>query len=283
MRPWPALVLAACTFDTSGVAEGDDDGKGSDSSGKDGTTGSTSTSSDATLTTSVGESTTASPESSGTSSDEGSSTSPESSESTDGGMPGPVCGGKLWEAQLDVDPTMLDINGDHVPDWEFSNGEFPTRTLMDGVWLVPIETSIRTMPDETFATRTIVAFRGRATEEGGRALSTSVTLQPTGGAVMRLLVTLSLENTGSQTVTVEAAVSDMAAMQLAVVPDLLADPIEITLDLDPVAMQAGITVAGTDIGDYFLPMYSGESPSFVAVGTRSLAGELDRVLVESCP
>lgn len=282
MQRWPALALAvvACSFDPSGV--GEDDGKGSESSGK-GSSSSTSTSTDATLTTSVGESSTASPESSGTSSSETTTSLESSSESTDGGMPGPVCGGKLWEAQMDVDPTTLDINGDDVPDWEFSDGAFPVGTLMGGVWLVPTETSIRTRPDEAFATRTIVAFRGRALEQGGRALSTSIALTPSEGAVMRLMVTLSLETNGTQSATIEAAVDEMSGMQLAQVPDLLADPVEITLDLDPAAAQAGITVAGTDIGDYFLPTYAGESPSAVVIGARTLAAEVDRVLVESCP
>ncbi|HWB74732.1 MAG TPA: hypothetical protein VG755_07245 [Nannocystaceae bacterium] len=283
MRRWSLLSLAfaACTFDTSGVGEGDDDGKGSDTSSKDPTTSSTST--DATLTTSVGESTTPSTESSTTSSETTMSLESSSEDTGTGGMPGPVCGGKLWEAQMDVDPTMLDVNGDHVPDWEFSSGEFPERSLMGGAWIVPTETSIRTRPDEPFATRTIVAFRGRAIEQGGRALSTSIALTPSEGAVMQLLVTLSLENDGSQTATIEAAVSAMAGMQLAAVPGLLAEPVEITIDLDPAMAQAGITVAGTDIGNYFLPMYGGESPAAVVIGARMLAAEVDRVLVESCP
>lgn len=273
-----ALVIVACTFDTSGVAE--DDGKGSDTSGG---SSSTSTSSDTKATTSVGEGSTASTETSSASSESSGALESSSEDTGTGGQPGPVCGGMLWEAQMDVDPTMLDTNGDHVLDWEFSSGAFPSNTLMDGVWLVPTQTSIRTMPDEAFATRTIVAFRGRAVDPGGRALSTSIGLTPSEGNVMQLLVTLSLETTGMQTVTIEAAVDERTGMLLAQVSDQQPEPLEITLDLDPGAARAGITVAGTDIGDYYLPTYPGTITPAVTIGARMLAAEVDRVLVESCP
>src|SRR4051812_44567873 len=72
------------------------------------------------------------------------------------------CGGKRWVADFSSDPTVLDVDGDQIPDWIYrGGGAFPTNQLANGAWHIPMATlpPLDTRPVYDFATKTIIHVR----------------------------------------------------------------------------------------------------------------------------
>ena len=51
---------------------------------------------------------------------------------------------------------------------KFSDGDFPDDTVVDGVWQVPAETTMRTQPSNAFSSRVVANVRLRAVATGWR-------------------------------------------------------------------------------------------------------------------
>jgi hypothetical protein len=202
--------------------------------------------------------------------------------STTGTGGGPACGGLVWTAAMDADPTALDGNADAIPDWSFE-GTFPTEALVGGVWQAAAGTSLATSPDDTFAGRTVIDVRLRTVEVGVRGAAFLVYLGQDDETVSPLWVNIRLEPDTTQSATVGGRTAPTTNQQLASLDGMSSDFVEVHLDADVVAGQVAITVAGQDLGTHALPSFTGTEPHHAEVGAQLFAAEIDFVTVERCP
>jgi len=200
---------------------------------------------------------------------------------TTGTSGGPICGGLVWDAQMDVDPTTLENNGDGVPDWAF-DGPFPVETLVGGVWQAAPMSWLRTSPDDPFAGRVIVDVRLRSVAIGTRGATFAVNTGQDDDTVSFMFVNVRLFEGGTQTVTVGGRTDPMTAMQLVQAPALPADFVDVHLDADVVAGQVAVIIAGVDYGTHAMPSYVGTADPYAVVGASMFAAEIDAVTIERC-
>jgi hypothetical protein len=195
---------------------------------------------------------------------------------------GPVCGGLVWAAQMDVDPTTLDDNGDGGPDWSFDGGAFPMGALVGGVWQAGPSTRLVTEPEDTFAGRVIIDLTMRTVETGLRGATFGINTGLDDASVAGVLVNVGLDANGLQTVTIGGRVSAEMATPLVTVPDLDAELVDIHLDVDVDASQVAVVVEAVDYGAFALPTYDGVEPPHAQVGAGNLAAEIDSITIERC-
>lgn len=287
----PGLLAwaAACAFDSSGTggdagsaAAGDASTAGPGSDTGPGMTSTTGGSSGGTTldTTATG------PDTSGTAATapESSTTEPPgTSEGTTGILGGPNCGGKWWDAQMDADPTAQDLDGDGVNDWDLQGGDFPAGALMDGVWHVASNSTLRTQPDDAFAQRVVVALRMRNAQMGTRGATFGVNLGQDDDTVTPLWVSMRREADDTQVVTIGGRSDPDTNVPLLSVPGLPSEMIDVNLDVDVVAGEVAVVVDGVDQGVVMPPSFVDAPPARAIVGANSTPAEIDFVNVESCP
>jgi hypothetical protein len=201
----------------------------------------------------------------------------------DEGGGGPTCGGIVWRAEMDVDPTTLEENGDGLPDFEFNGGAFPQDGLADGIWAAAPDTYIRTVPDDPLANRVIVALSMRTTAVGERGALFWANLGQEDDSVTRLWMDVAKTAEGGQVALIGGYSAQDVPEVLLMVEDLGEGFIDVMFDADPDSGEVAVLVAGEDHGTLQLPSYNGSNPQAAAIGALEAAAEIDYVEVESCP
>lgn len=276
MAKWPYFLLTlvvGCGSD-EGVGDSADVDVGDDAGTTDGADDATSNDDSATEAT-------VDPSTDGSSDPD--TTGDDDSSAGDSGPVGPTCGGFVWRAEMDVDPTTLDDNGDSTSDWEFNGGAFPADGIVDGVWQAGPDSYIRTLPDDPLANRVIVTLSMRTVMATDRGALFWANLGQDDETVTRLWLDVALDETGNQIAVVGGYSDAMTPEMLLNVPDLGTDFIDVVFDADPVAGEVAVTIAGVDHGTLSLPSYAGSNPQAAAVGALEANAEIDSVSIERCP
>jgi hypothetical protein len=278
MARWPLLFacLLGCSLDSPSGGGGDGAGFSESTGEPDDPTTGDPTMADGNVDDGMTEATAEGPITTDASSeDEGSS--------DDGGPSGPTCGGVFWRAEMDVDPTTLDDNGDDLQDWEYNAGAFPADTIVDGVWQAAPGAYVRTLPDNPLATRVIINLRLRATSENPRGALFWANLGQEDDSVTRLWLEISLGAGGKQRALVGGYSTSDTPEVLLDVPDLGTDFINVVFDADPDTGEVDVLLGGVDRGTLQLPSYAGSNPQAAAIGTLDASAEIDTAIVEVCP
>jgi hypothetical protein len=204
------------------------------------------------------------------------------------------CGGKRWVADFSSDPTVLDVNGDQIPDWIYrGGGTFPTSQLSGGIWHIPSATlpPLDMRPAQDFTTRTIVRLRlkGALPNSGSKGavfyMNVGFTAPVAGMTTYAtLLVDAKRENNATQTLSLWVMDTTGAETRPAMTSGLPDQFQDVKLDIDPVLLNVTVTTPG-QIGTYslFRQPPTSISPRFFSALGYSTAGDFDFVSVEVCP
>lgn len=184
--------------------------------------------------------------------------------------PLPSCTAKLaWNAEFDVNPTTFDGNGDGTADWIMDRGAaFNPATLMGGQWRPTGGSILDTRPLHPFDARTLVFARMQN-------LSVNLNQFPAWGAIvwanlmnyspqmMAVALFLRHEPTGGQTLTLYMR-SGPEVARWEGLPDR---PIDVALDLDPIARTARVWIDGAYRGQWPIPLVNQVMDEFATVAT----------------
>lgn len=205
------------------------------------------------------------------------------------------CGGKRWVADFSSDPTVLDVNGDQIPDWIYrGGGAFPTVELSNGVWHIPSANRppLDTRPVNDFSTKTIVHARLKGSlpnngTKGAVVYMNFAFTPPIAGntTFATALVDAKKENNGTQTLTLwtldgggnESAVSSTVGL-----PDQFLD---VTIELDPTVPS--VKLVGPTQSTLIPVVRRGGNDNgvarFFSLLGYSTAGDFDYISIEVCP
>ena len=219
-----------------------------------------------------------------------------------------ACAGSTrWSADFTegpIDPTMLDRNGDGIPDWVVRGGApFPTDEVQGGAWVLSGSTiALDTNPPQDFLTRTIGSVRLRNTIAGtsgsgfGADFWFNVAWTDAGFVVAYLDVVLEPDST--QTATVVSWMNNPAwatnhslDAYIAVPVVTLAglDPggfVDAPLDIDPTVPAVTVTIDGAALGTFALLSYTNAAD--VGIHSATLAtldgtAEFAYATIDVCP
>jgi len=199
-----------------------------------------------------------------------------------------LCGGKVWQTDFSTDPTQLDGNGDGTNDWMLRDGSpFPTSQLVAGVWQTPNASQpLDTQPKQPFLTRTIIHVRMRnTTTSGSKGAVFWINVGYDGsGTFAPLFVDVKLQSNNTQSALVMRKTSAGVEQNVATLPGLGTDFVDVDLDIDPTTLMFTYAIAGST-GTATLNRQTGSTATdeWATAVAFSVASEFDSVRVEVCP
>ena len=196
------------------------------------------------------------------------------------------CGGTVWFADFNGDPTQQDLNLDGVDDWSMrDNSPFPTSQLTGGTWLSPVSApELDSRPSQPFLTRTIVDVRMRNTSTccaRGAVFWINVAVEDAG--FVPLFVDVKLTGADSQTVKLVRGSASGVDDQFASVSGLDGDFVDVHLDIDPVALRVDYVAAGVTGSADLIRRNIAITDGWATLTAFSSEAEFDEVRVEVCP
>ena len=199
----------------------------------------------------------------------------------------PTCGGKVWLADFSSDPTLLDLNGDGVPDWAMRDGSlFPVSQLTDGIWSVPAGSQpLDSQPKQTFTTRTLVhgRMRGKTVNSVNGAQFWINVDYDGSGMFAPLFVEAILQADNTQTLTVWTKMPPSTELQLTQVTGLTTDFLDFDLDINPATPSVQFTGGGVSTDLTLMRLASTATDQWATVTASSQAADFDYLRVEVCP
>lgn len=197
------------------------------------------------------------------------------------------CGGKQWHADFSSDPTMLDQNGDGVPDWALRDGTpFPVDELGGGVWSEPAPgRPLDTQPKQPFVTRTLVHGRMRGTAvDGARGAVFWINVgYDVAGTFAPVYVDAKLQADTSQTLSLWTKTSAGVEVALATLDGFSNEFIDFDLDIDPGTLAVRFATARGTSTFTAIRQSSSALDQWATVVAYSTAAEFDDVRIEVCP
>jgi len=153
----------------------------------------------------------------------------------------------LWELKFDRNPTTMDINGDGLGDWSLSPGPtFTMGQLSGGVWTTSSDTLL-TEPASDFTGVTVVDLRMQATAVGATA-GFAINAARSDDFCVPLSAALKLESDGTQTLTLLLRINGTTSVPVISYAQLRAQPTDVHLIIDPVAMGVAVSINGVQKG-----------------------------------
>jgi hypothetical protein len=214
----------------------------------------------------------------------------------DGAVPPPIdatppdasglCGGMVWFADFNGDPTQQDLNQDGVDDWAMRNDSaFPAGQLTGGTWLSPVSApELDSRPSQPFLTRTIVDVRMRNTDTccaRGAVFWINVAIED--GGFVPLFVDVKLTGADSQTAKLVRKSASGADDQFAMISGLDGDFVDVHLDIDPVTPRVEYVVAGAGGSANLIRQNVAITDGWATLTAFSSESEFDEIRVEVCP
>jgi len=155
----------------------------------------------------------------------------------------------FWEADFSTDPTILDVNGDGVGDWDCrGGGSFDSGRLGAGVWNA--DATLDTCPNNNFTELTTVDVSFWDKKVGGNGAVFWVNADWGDGRVAPIFAFLQLQEDSKQTLTVFHKWDDGTPLPLVSVGGLPNNFVQLRLLIDPDLDTVNVRVNGDEIGTY---------------------------------
>ena len=139
----------------------------------------------------------------------------------------------VWETRFDVDPTTEDRRVDGTGDWRTRDAsDFDVTSLVNGVFVAYGE-ELDTAPNHNFDKTTTVNVRLRNTSMGGQGALFGINADWSGSTAVPIFAALQLQSDATQTLKVFWNKSNSISQEVAVVPGLSADFVEIRIVIEP--------------------------------------------------
>jgi hypothetical protein len=159
-----------------------------------------------------------------------------------------------WRADFSANPTSQNANGDAVADWALAGGgALADATLINGVWYA--SGALETRPLNDFTTNTIVEARCRNTSVGGNGAVVQINADRQGGQYAPLLVYVTRQSDGTQTLQLLGKSSDAVTTQLFARTNLPAEFIRFRLLIVPQSNVVNVSINDEDQGSFTYPTY----------------------------
>ena len=183
-----------------------------------------------------------------------------------------------WRTDFDSNPTTANANSDSVPDWVYAgSGSFNPSSLIGGVWYA--SGALQTRPLSDFTTTTILESRCRNTTVGGNGAVIRINADRQGGQYAPLLVYVSRQADGSQTLTLNGKTSDATTKVLCSRTKLSSGFIHIRLTILPQNNVVNLTINDEDQGTFAYPTYppSIATDRYVTLSADTSQAEFDSI------
>jgi hypothetical protein len=159
-----------------------------------------------------------------------------------------------WRADFSANPTSQNANGDAVADWALAGGgALADATLINGVWYA--SGALETRPLSDFTSNTIVEARCRNTSAGGNGAVVQINADRQGGQYAPLLVYVTRQSDGTQTVQLLGKSSDAVTTRLFARSNLPAEFIRFRLLIVPQSNVVNLSINDEDQGTFTYPTY----------------------------
>jgi hypothetical protein len=183
-----------------------------------------------------------------------------------------------WRADFDTNPVTANANGDSVPDWVYAgSGSFNSSSLIGGVWYA--SGALQTRPLSDFTTTTFLEARCRNTTVGGNGAVVRINADRQGGQYAPLLVYVTRQADGSQTLSLNGKTSDAATKVLCSRTKLSSGFIRFRLTILPQNNVVNLAINDEDQGTFTYPTYTPSSATdrYVTISADTSQAEFDSI------
>lgn len=181
----------------------------------------------------------------------------------------------FWRADFSADPTLEDLHGDGVSDWDYPSGSFPSGGQAAGVW--NIQAQLAAAPVGVMDGVVTLDTRLRTTTTAGFTIVGPMT-EASNGELLPIITKLCTAPDGTQTMLFyNSTLTTTATAQIAGIPPGWVD---LSLVMLPDEEMLAIKVNGNWIGSIALARATDDTePRTVTIKPAGTAGEIDFIRI----